>query len=160
MPTTQRQLVLDAIETYAATMTVANGYNYTMATVRRGLKGWAKTSLGERPAFEFGPVGAENWEHRPGSVIRVAMPVWILVHVSNAVGDGQAERSASISNAIDDVCKLVYENQHLGGVSVDWWITNVMSDEAEANPVDSRGVSVTAEISTTVVYLREAGATT
>lgn len=133
---TNRENILDGIDTRLKTITTANGYRNTVVTVSREIKEW-DTSGGAtaKPWLGFMP-GQETIEHQPFGEMRRALPVSVVGHV---ISTSAVDRNEKLSDLMRDVKKAMNVDPTWTNNAMTTLLQSEQADDGDPDAPDSRG---------------------
>lgn len=141
--TPSKNLILERIATQLATITVANGYKTTVATVERVLKTWADfDNTNQLPAIGFGP-GRIRYKHHGGGEIECTMPLHVIFHTYST---SDSDRSDDICDLEDDIIDAMFEDATWTEAAFDLHLLESETDESDPDTTNANGGSGTGEL--------------
>ena len=133
MGTPNRTNILLNLKSTFQGITVAGGYNTTVATVETWLRSRDEVKSGECPYIGFA-LDREELEMQPFGVQYWVAPLIILGYIHDATW---TTRSASLNKLIDDIIARLNVDHTRGGYAVSTIITGCETDEGDpdAGPI-------------------------
>lgn len=136
----KRQTLLEYLKTLLATITVGNGYNFTVATVERGIRNIREMSDQEMPAI-FITMTHEKRARITRDQFRSDLQVIIVAYVKNTKGDFTGTATGvelDLDKLVADITKAV-ETDPLQTVSgsplvYNTEITDIATDDGDLTP--------------------------
>lgn len=145
----KRETLLEYLKTLLATITVANGYNHTVALVERGMKNIRDLGDDKFPAL-FITMTHEKRKRRTHNQFSGDLQVIIVGYVRNTKGDFNGTGTGiqlDLDNLIEDVTKAVETDplQRDGSNPrvYNTEITDVVTDDGDLYPTAGALISVT-----------------